>query len=86
LQATSNGNGSSTILATGTAQLGGDGSQLRFGVVQGTGGCTASQPPTSGSGTYQVESTVPDGIVYTFTLCVRSMIGGTSFGDAGDTE
>lgn len=86
LQATSNGNGSSTILATGTAQPGGDGSQLRFGVVQGTGGCTASQPPTSGSGTYQVESTVPDGIVYTFTLCVRSMIGGTSFGDAGDTE
>lgn len=75
LSSSSNGDGTSTITATGGAQLNGSGAQLRYGFVLGSGGCAVS---TDGNST-----TFPpqaDGVEYTVTMCVESWYADASYG------
>jgi hypothetical protein len=80
LSSVSNGDGTSTITARATAQLNGDGSQLRYGIVRDGQQCRTSE---DGAG-----ATFPglaDGDEYHFDLCVESWWGGESFGRAETT-
>ncbi len=75
LTAASDGNGTSTITARGTAVLNGDGSSLRYGIVRQGETCR-----TSPSGATRTFSGLADGDEYTFTLCVESWLGRDSYG------
>jgi hypothetical protein len=77
LESSSNGDGTSTVSARATAQSGGDGSSLRYGIVPdgercavSTRGATASFPG------------LRDGEEYRFVMCVESFVGDISFGRA----
>lgn len=75
LTAASDGNGTSTVSARGTAVSGGDGSSLRYGIVRQGETCR-----TSPSGATRSFSGLADGEEYTFTLCVESWLGRDSYG------
>ena len=75
LSSTSDGNGTSTIVAVASAGSGGDGSSTRYGVVRAGQGCV----PSGADGTV-VFSGLPDGLEYAFTACAQSRFSGTSFG------
>ncbi|WP_341994232.1 Ig-like domain-containing protein [Microbacterium sp. LWH7-1.2] len=75
LSAVSNGDGTATVTARGSALLNGDGSTLRYGIVQDgdrcrviDGGETAAFPG------------LEDGEEYAFRMCVESLWDGESFG------
>lgn len=62
-----------TLTATGSADLNGDGSTLRYGFVLDAQGCQASGTAAS------AQFTVPVGHTYTVTMCVESWFGGQLF-------
>lgn len=74
LSSTSNGDGTSTISASATASSGGDGSQLRYGIVQDGQRCTTR------SGGQTATFRVPDGNEYAFVACAESWFGNQSYG------
>ncbi len=80
LTSASDGGGTSTITAQGTAQLNGDGSELRFGIVREGDRCT----PTAGGDTATFAG-LPDGDEYAFTMCVESWFDDTLYGEATTT-
>jgi hypothetical protein len=71
------GGGRVQVTAVGTAGSGGDGSTIRYGIVDQGDTCRATV-----GGDQAVFRGLPDGQVYTFTLCVESWSGGTLFGSA----
>ncbi|HWI31946.1 MAG TPA: Ig-like domain-containing protein [Microbacterium sp.] len=75
LTSVSNGDGTSTVTASGTASSGGDGSETRYGITQSPGVCTVS--PGGESATIRVPR---DGEVYTFQLCTESWWQGDRYG------
>ncbi|GAA1861339.1 Ig-like domain-containing protein [Microbacterium koreense] len=77
LSATSNGDGTSTVQARASAQLNGDGSALRYGIVRQGQTCTVQA-----AGADATFTGLTDGEVYTFTVCVESIASGTSYGRA----
>jgi large repetitive protein len=77
LTAKSNGDGTATIAASGSARLNGDGSRLRYGFAVAGRTCTVSE-----TGTTFTFPAVADGQEYSYDLCVESWYGGTSFGRA----
>ncbi|SFR94265.1 hypothetical protein SAMN04487846_0931 [Microbacterium sp. cf046] len=77
LSSASNGDGTSTVTARGTAALNGDGSTLQYGIVREGDRCT----PTVGGDT-AVFPGLADGDEYVFTLCAESWFDGESFGAA----
>lgn len=77
LTATSVGGGRTDVTAVGAASSGGDGSQLRWGIVRDGQPCTVSA-----DGRERTFSGLPDGRQYTFVLCVESWYDGVSFGRA----
>lgn len=77
LTATSAGGGLADVDAVASALPGGDGAQLRWGIVPGGQSCT-----TSPDGQTRRFAGMPDGRLYTFDLCVESWIGGQSYGRA----
>jgi hypothetical protein len=79
LSSASNGDGTSTITANGSAVRNGDGSTLRYSIVADGQRCTVSE---SGS---TATFTVSDGDEYTYRLCVESYWDDTSFGRAETT-
>ena len=77
LSSQSDGNGTSTISATAAATSGGDGSTLRYGIVQEGRRCD----PVEG-GAVATFPGLTDGEEYTFDLCVDSSFDGDSYGSA----
>jgi hypothetical protein len=75
LSSASNGDGTSTVTARGTAQPGGDGSDLRFGIAREGDRCA----PTEGGETATFSGLV-DGDEYEFTLCVESWFDDEVYG------
>lgn len=75
LSSTTNGDGTATVTASGTALRNGDGSTLRFGIVQEGQPCT----PTA-SGANATFPGLDDGHEYRFDMCVESWWGEESFG------
>ncbi|WP_345801515.1 Ig-like domain-containing protein [Microbacterium sp. AZCO] len=75
LSSDSNGDGTSTVTARGSAALNGDGSSLRYGIVRDGERCD-----TTADGATAVFTGLPDGEEYRFTLCVDSWYDGKSFG------
>jgi hypothetical protein len=71
----SNGDGTSTVTARGTAQSGGDGSELRLGIVRDGERCTPT--PDGGTATFPG---LADGTEYRFVLCAESTVDGEVFG------
>ena len=67
LSAASDGDGTATVTATGSAQLGGDGSQLRYGFARSGSRCVVAD-----SGNTATFPDLPDGEEYAFDLCVES--------------
>ncbi len=80
LSSASNGDGTSTITARGSAQLNGDGSALRYAIVRGGDRCT----PTAGGETATFPG-LADGDEYEFTMCVESWFDGDVYGEATTT-
>lgn len=81
LSSVSNDDGTATITARGTALFNGDGSSLRFGIVQSGQLCV---PTADGA-----QATFPgleDGEEYGFDLCVESWWGEESFGRVTTSE
>ncbi|MFB7894100.1 Ig-like domain-containing protein [Microbacterium sp. NPDC056044] len=79
LEATSSGDGTSTVTATAGAVPNGDGSTLLYGVSQ-QGQCT----PTQTDRTFTFPG-LADGQEYSFTMCVASRAFGQTFGTATAT-
>lgn len=77
LSSAADGEGTVTVTATATAQSGGDGSTLEYGIVRENDRCRVS--PTGATNTFPG---LADGEEYRFTLCVASLYGGESFGEA----
>ena len=75
LSAVSGGDGTATVSATGSAQLGGDGSQLRYGFARSGSRCSVED-----SGSTAVFEGLPDGEEYAFDMCVESWYDGVEFG------
>ncbi|WP_431801798.1 Ig-like domain-containing protein [Microbacterium sp. bgisy203] len=71
------GGGTVDITAIGTAAAGGDNSELRYGIVPQGQPCV-----TSPGGDRAVFRGLPDGRLYTFTMCVESRVGATVFATA----
>lgn len=81
LSAVNSGDRTVEVTAVGSAFSGGDGSTLRYGIIQqGTGTCVATA-----DGSRRVFSNLPDGRLYTFELCVESWHGDTMFGRTSTT-
>ena len=80
LSSTSDGDGTSTVTARGTAVAGGDGSSLRYGIVREGQRCQ-----TAATGSTATFPGLPDGEEYHFTMCVESWWDGESFGRAETT-
>jgi len=78
LTATSNGDGTSTIVAEGTAALNGDGSRLRYGFVGGNNESACRVTEGGARATF----TVDDGLEYPYIVCVEAWYDGKSFGRA----
>lgn len=81
LSSVSNGDGTATVTARGAALRNGDGSTLRFGIVQDGDRCT----PTA-DGATATFSGLQDGNEYRFQLCVESVLQSESFGTVTTTE
>lgn len=81
LSSASNGDGTSTVTARATALRNGDGSTLRFGIVQDGDRCA----PAVGGETATFTG-LQDGNEYRFHLCVESWWGDDAFGSATATE
>ncbi|KHK99532.1 hypothetical protein LK09_02575 [Microbacterium mangrovi] len=64
---------SATITASGSADLNGDGSSLRYGFALGLRGCQTADSGAS------AQYTVSVGRTYTVTMCVESWFGGQEF-------
>ncbi|MET0297929.1 MAG: hypothetical protein ABW024_11035, partial [Microbacterium sp.] len=79
LTSASNGDGSSTITARATAQLNGQDSTLRYGIVQDGQSCA----PVAGGAT--ASFVLPDGEEYRFNVCVGSYWNEQSFGTSSAT-
>lgn len=77
LTAVNTGGGRAEITAVGTAGSGGQGSTTRYGIVRQGDTCRATV-----GGDRAVFRGLPDGQVYTFTLCVESWSDGVLFGRA----
>lgn len=77
LSAVNVGGGRVDVTATATAGPGGDGAATRYGIVAAGETCRASV-----DGDRAVFRGLPDGRVYTFTLCVESWWQGTLFARA----
>lgn len=75
LSSTSNGDGTSTVTARVTAQSGGDGSTLRYGIVR-----EGTQCDPSVDGATATFTGLADGEEYRFTACVESWYDDESFG------
>lgn len=75
LTAASNGDGTSTVTARGSARLNGDGSQLRYGFAPSGQPCTVSDDGASAT-----MPPVADGQEYAYDLCVESWYQGASYG------
>jgi len=75
LSAVSVGDGTATVSATGSAQLGGDGSQLRYGFARSGSRCVVAD-----SGHTAIFDGLPDGEEYAFDLCVESWYRGEMYG------
>jgi hypothetical protein len=82
LTSTSNGDGTSTIVAEGSATLNGDGSRLRYGFVAGTNESACRVGDAGARATY----TVPDGVEYPYVMCVEAWYDGQSFGRVTVTD
>lgn len=81
LSSESNGDGTATVTARGAALRNGDGSTLRYGIVQEGDRCT---PVTGGeSATF---TGLQDGNEYRFRLCVESWWQNEAFGSVSVTE
>ncbi|MET0828964.1 MAG: Ig-like domain-containing protein, partial [Microbacterium sp.] len=81
LSSASNGDGMSTVTARGSAGSGGDGSELRYGIVREGQRCS----PTADGGTASFPG-LADGDEYSFTLCVESWFDDNVFGSATTTQ
>ncbi len=81
LSSASNGDGTATVTARGTALRNGDGSTLRYGIVLDGDRCT----PVEGGETATFPG-LEDGSEYRFHLCVESWWQDESFGAATATE
>ncbi|WP_442574699.1 Ig-like domain-containing protein [Microbacterium sp. F51-2R] len=75
LSSESMGDGTSTVTARASAALNGDGSSLRYGIVQDGKRCQ-----TSADGATATFPGLADGDEYTFTMCVESWFDGRSYG------
>lgn len=75
LSAVNTGEGKVTVSASGSATTGGDGSQLRYGIVPEGSACTVSA-----GGDRAEFAGLDDGRDYQYILCVESFVGDTSFG------
>ena len=71
----------STVTASGSAGSGGDGSELRYGIVREGQRCT----PTADGGTASFPG-LADGDEYSFTMCVQSWFDDDVFGSATTTQ
>ncbi len=80
LTSVSNGDGTSTVTARGSASSGGDGSTVRYGIVREGDRCT----PADGGDTATFPG-LTDGDEYVFELCAESWFEGTVFGSATTT-
>ncbi|HET8928483.1 MAG TPA: hypothetical protein VFN24_11750, partial [Microbacterium sp.] len=69
------GTGTVTVAAVGSAQPGGDGSQLRYGFARSGSRCTVTE-----SGNTATFEGLADGEEYAFDLCVESWYRGAVFG------
>lgn len=81
LSSASDGDGTSTVTARGSAGLNGDGSQLRYGIAREGQRCTA----TAGGDTATFPG-LADGEEYAFTLCVESWFDGRLYGAVSTTQ
>ena len=77
LSSASDGDGTSTITARATATPNGDGSTLRYGIVQEGQRCSVDE-----DGETATFPNLSDGNEYRFTMCVESWAIDTSFGRA----
>jgi hypothetical protein len=82
LTSTSNGDGTSTIVADGTAALNGDGSRLRYGFVAGTNENACRVGDAGPRATF----TVTDGVEYPYVMCVEAWYDSQSFGRVTVTD
>ena len=80
LTATNNGDGTATIVATGSATVNGQGSSLRYDIVEAGRFC---RPDDDGA---RAEFEVDDGEEYSYDMCVTSTYGGRSFGEVTVTK
>ncbi|MFT4052157.1 MAG: Ig-like domain-containing protein [Microbacterium sp.] len=80
LSAVNVGDGLAEVTAVGSAAAGGDDAQVRYGIVPEGEDCVA----TAGGGT-RVFGDLPDGRLYTFTLCAESWYDGVLYGRATTT-
>lgn len=80
LSSVSNGDGTATITASASAQLNGEGSSLRYGIVPEGQRCEVAE--TGSTATF---SGLADGEEYTFRMCVESWWSDTRFGRAETT-
>lgn len=76
----SSGDGVSTVTIEGTARSNGTDSQLRYGIVEGTG-CRVGD-----GGPRREFPGKEDGVEYTFTFCVESSFDGKTYGTKGTTQ
>lgn len=81
LSSASNGDGTATVTARGTALRNGDGSTLRFGIVREGDRCVTSEDGASATFTG-----LDDGNEYRFEMCVESWVQAESFGTATTVE
>ncbi|MFE5407356.1 Ig-like domain-containing protein [Microbacterium sp. NPDC056569] len=80
LSSVSNGDGTATVTARASAQRNGDGSTLRYGIVQEGQRCTVAD-----DGATATFPGLADGEEYVFRTCVESWWDGRSFGRAETT-
>ncbi|MCT2087244.1 hypothetical protein M3D75_14060 [Microbacterium enclense] len=76
----STGDGMSTVTVEGTARQNGTDSRLRYGIAEGTA-CRVGD-----GGPRREFPNKEDGVAYTFTFCVESDFGGTSYGTRSVTQ
>jgi hypothetical protein len=81
LSSASDGDGTSTVTARGSAGVNGDGSELRYGIVREGQRCT----PAAGGDTATFPG-LTDGDEYAFTLCVESWFDGRIYGSVTTTQ
>ena len=81
LSSASNGDGTSTVTARGSAGVNGDGSEVRYGIVREGQRCT----PVAGGDTATFPG-LTDGDEYAFTLCAESWFDGRSYGSVTATQ